>query len=258
MRAAGGGALLALLVPTVSSGAGGTVVPALAATSTPAGVVGAATAAPGVQVSEDGVHFGESVATPLFDELGRLVPGDRETVTLWVRNDGELPGLLRMSGVDAWASSPEFADNIAVSAGMSGGPADAPVALRSAAECALILRGPLLEPGESAPVLVTVAFVPSASARTGAGQRARLDFVVALRDPRDPATDTADCAFGTVVPGSLGPSGPVGGAHGRDGRVADTGAAVGGAAIASALALVAGFATLGVLAFRERRRKGTP
>jgi hypothetical protein len=258
MRAGRCAALLGFVVLAVSAGTAAPMTPA-AASAPPSDATDLGGDEPGVEVSDDGTHYGEEVTAPLFSGFGRLVPGDRETVTLWVRNGGEIAGVLRLSGTDAWSTSAEFASAIAISAiaisaGVGAGAADAPVALGSAAECALILRGPLLEPGETAPVLITVAFSPAVTGRTAAEDQAGLDFVVALRDPADPASETADCASGTVVPGVPdGPGGPGDGSGGRGGRVADTGAAVGGPLAAGALALLAGLATLGLLAARESR-----
>ncbi|SDZ09822.1 hypothetical protein SAMN05216554_2382 [Herbiconiux ginsengi] len=245
-------AVLAFVVFAVGAAAAAPTTPASASAGPDAGH----RHDPGIEVSDDGTHYGGAVTTPLFTGWGRFVPGDRETATLWVRNAGELGGVLRVSGTHAWASSAEFAAAIAISAAIDGGAADAPITLGSAAECALILRGPRLEPEETVAVRITVAFSPSVTGRAAADDQAGLDFVVALRDPADPASETADCASGTVVPGVPDrPDRPGDGSGGSGRRVADTGAAIDGPLAAGALALLTGLATLGILAVRESRRR---
>jgi hypothetical protein len=210
---------------------------------------------PGVEVSEDGTRYSDDVDTPLFGAFGRLVPGDRESVTLWVRNSGDLAGLLRVSGTDAWSTSAVFASAISITAVVPAGAGQvdaAPIALGAASHCALLLHGPLLEPGEIVPVRFTVGFTSAVTGRAGAGDRGGLDVVVALRDPSAPTSETADCASGTVLPGA--PGGGAGPGRGG-GQVADTGAAVVVPAAAAALAGLAGSATLALLALRDRRRR---
>ncbi|GAA2237425.1 hypothetical protein GCM10009851_23100 [Herbiconiux moechotypicola] len=196
----------------------------------------------GVEVSADGHTFTTSIDSPLFADLPVVVPGDSVSATLWVRNGGVQAGAVRFSASDGWSTSAAFADHLLVSASPSD-PVVAPgaeVPLGSVDECALLFAGPVLQPGESIPLLVTLAFAPTVGGRDGAGARAGLDFVAALRDPADPASPTADCSGGTVIPGI--PDSGDGGSVPRADAIAATGLVPIGAAMLGAIVLVAGIA----------------
>ncbi|MDO9396282.1 MAG: hypothetical protein Q7T71_07050, partial [Herbiconiux sp.] len=161
----------------------------------------ASAARPGIQVSADGLAFADEITRPLFSGLPVVVPGDRVVRTLWVRNGGSEAGVLRLSGTDAWSTDSAFARDLLVSADPDGsGPGDA-VALGEVGACALIVSGPVLQPGQTLPIEITVAFSIDTPARTGVQASAGLDFVAAHPDPADGAPAGADCSGGTVVPG---------------------------------------------------------
>lgn len=203
-----------------------------------------------VQVGTDGVHFGSTLDRPLFAGLPVLVPGDAVTVPLWVRNDGAQAGQVRLSGTDAWSTSAVFAEQLSLTAAEAGSTAPAVVPLARAAECALLVAGPVLEPGESRELVVTLAFSPETTGREAHDARAGVDVVVALRDPAEPASPTADCA-GTVVPAF--PSDPR--AASGSGRAGDAIAATGlPTVLLTMTAAVAVVVAVPLLVIARRRR----
>ncbi|MGA1838008.1 hypothetical protein VD659_13870 [Herbiconiux sp. 11R-BC] len=206
------------------------------------GVV-ASVPAEGIQVSLDGVDFRDPLSRPLFAGAPVVVPGDSMSASLWVRNAGASPATVRLSGTDAWSTSAELAAALLVSAGAPGARAAEALPLGAASGCALLLTGPVLEPGSSVALTVTVAFSPDARGREAQDARAGLDFVAALRDPADGAGPSADCAGGAVVPAF-----PGGGDEGlaapgiRSGAIASTGLPVALVTLVAAALLGAGIA----------------
>ncbi|GLK16843.1 hypothetical protein [Herbiconiux flava] len=232
-----------------------TVLVALGATALAAmGAPGAIAAGPaddgGVVVSVDGSRYDDAPAEPLFAAPPVIVPGDVVTETLWVRNDGAVPATLRIDATDARATVAAFADALRVSAAIP--PLDAgAVPFGDAADCAVLLRGPVLEPGERVAVAVSLSFSAATPDRVGHDARATLDFTASLRDEAAEAAGAGACGAGIAIPGL--PDGP---ASGPGGLLSDTGAApplaalLWGAALAVAGALLV---SLRIGAARSRR-----
>lgn len=242
------GAVLAVLASLPASGVG-------AATAAAASIA-ATSSDQGVEVSLNGVDFARALTDPLFADPPLIVPGDVVVATLWVRNATPYDGALRLSGTQAWASSPVLADALGVSARETGDAEASGIAFSAAADCALVFEGPVLAPGEQTSLQVALSFDPSTPGRDGADAQANLDFVVTLRDPTDSAaSDSADCAGGQVVPAF--PSGEPGASEG----IALTGQEVLPMVVFGAGFVVAGLLT--VLAYtrsnsRKRARRPRP
>ncbi|WP_157078966.1 hypothetical protein [Herbiconiux solani] len=261
MRGRGAGRLTAVLgsavvVGAVVAGAIGFGVLGVPATAT------AATPMPGgAEVSVDGFRFADGLDQPLFDHPPVIVPGDTISSTLWVKNAGETPAVLRLSGTDAWSSSPVFADRLLVSAGArdDGGEgtstvsvpiAAAPLPIGQAADCALLFAGPVLQPGATMALTVTVYFDPAASGLDAQDAVAGFDLVAGLRDPGESAGPAADCSGGSVLPVFPETAGPT---VGRAERMAATGLPAVLISMGAAVLLVAGFSALAGV----RLRRGT-
>ncbi|QJU53872.1 hypothetical protein SCB71_11710 [Herbiconiux sp. KACC 21604] len=239
-----------LLMATLVGAAGGT------------GAAAATTTESGVEVSSDGARFSRSLDLPLFQAAPTVVPGDSVTRTLWVRNSGELPGVLRLSVVDGWWTSAAFAEELLLSAepagvaAPAGGAELAPsstdaVPLARGAECAVLLSGGQLDPGETVALQISVTFAASATGRTGHDAEAGFDLVAGLRDPADPTAGSDDCAGGAVVPAL--PDRPSAGAGDP---IAATGLAAVALAMAGSVGVVAGAAALASV--RRRRTARSP
>ena len=205
----------------------------------------------GVQVSADGTVFVDTLSTALFREVPVLVPGDSVSAVLWVRNGGDQAGVLRLSGADAWSTSAVFAQALQVWADPESGLSGEAIGFVAAEDCALIASGPVLQPGETVPITISIGFSPATTGRDGHDARAGLDFVAALRDVADPAGSGADCSDGTVVPGL--PSDEA--TPARPGEIAGTGLASLMSGMLAAVAAVVGIALVASARGRRQRRR---
>jgi hypothetical protein len=204
----------------------------------------------GIVVSVDGDRYDDAPAEPLFAAPPVIVPGDVVTETLWVRNDSGVPATLRIDATDARATVAGFADALRVSAAIPPLDADA-VPFGDAADCAVLLRGPVLEPGELVAVAVSLSFSAATPDRVGHDARATLDFTASLRDEAAEAADAGSCGAGVAVPGL--PDGP---GAGPGGLLSDTGAVPPLAALLWGAALAVGgglVVALRIGAARSRR-----
>ena len=124
-------------------------------------VLGAAQAAEaddgGVVVSADGVTFSSTLPGGVF-RSAVLVPGARQTATLYVKNDSSVPAELfvTVAGIDA--SSPEFAGALTLSAASSALPAGPTIPLDGVAPCATLLIE-MLAPGEVTRLSLTLGML---------------------------------------------------------------------------------------------------
>lgn len=193
----------------------------------------------GLVVSVDGSRYDDAPAEPLFAAPPVIVPGDVVTETLWVRNDGDVPAALRIDATDARATVAAFADALRVSAAVPPLGADAgAVPFGDAADCAVLLRGPVLEPGELMAVAVSLSFSAATPDRVGHDARATLDFSASLRDEAAEAAGAGPCGEGVAIPGlPEGPGAGPGGVLSDTGAVPPLAALLWGAALAVAGAL---------------------
>jgi hypothetical protein len=103
-------------------------------------------------VSTDGVNFAPDSALPLFTSMGRVVPGDRSTEQVWLRNDSDVDAVLRVDLVDPSADDPALADAFSLSMAAPGGESSSPVTIAdgvSNGECTVLGGGIALAPGAS-------------------------------------------------------------------------------------------------------------
>ncbi|MBF4571611.1 hypothetical protein ITJ64_03695 [Herbiconiux sp. VKM Ac-1786] len=212
-----GAALVAAATALLAVAAAPVAAAGLPAAGAPSGLTGTAGGG-GIVVSVDGERYDDAPAEPLFAAPPVIVPGDVVTETLWVRNDGDVPATLRIDATDARATVPGFADALRVSAAISPLGAGA-VPFGDAADCAVLLRGPVLDPGERVAVAVSLSFSAATPDRVGHDARATLDFTASLRDEAAEAAGGASCGAGVAIPGL--PDGP---GAGPGGVLSDTGA----------------------------------
>lgn len=76
----------------------------------------AAASSPMLLVSTDGIHYTPQSTLPLFSEEWRLVPGDADVMSLWVKNGSASAGLLRIDLLDPSADDPTLAASVVISA----------------------------------------------------------------------------------------------------------------------------------------------
>lgn len=136
----------------------------------------AAAATENLLVSVDGSHYAAQNDLPLFPDALRVVPGDRETATVWVRNDSTAAARLWVELVEPTADDPVFASHVSLSAtpeGTSGVPVSFATGIANGA-CTVLSADRILQPGES--VAVTVAADVSATLTADDGALAHLGF----------------------------------------------------------------------------------
>ncbi|MEO7348930.1 MAG: hypothetical protein ABIW32_03585 [Terrimesophilobacter sp.] len=62
-----------------------------------------------IEFSSDGVNYSSSLASPLFQNIAQMVPGDSQTSTFWIRNAASSAGFLRLVLSDVTSSDPALA-----------------------------------------------------------------------------------------------------------------------------------------------------
>lgn len=197
---------------------------------------------PALAVSADGEHWGRSLPAPLFEQT-TVVPGDTLSARLWVRNDGDLPGPVRIGATDVRLSGPadeEFFDTLLVRMGTPGAPpAPAVPVRRLAQEPDLALVDQVLPVGTPLPVDISIEYSATAAAspRGDLATTAGFDVSIELLGAR------------TVVEG--GGAGRVLGDHRSRDRLPWTGADLDRPAAAAAI-LVGGGAAVWAAARRRR------
>jgi hypothetical protein len=160
-----------------------------------------AAATTGVELSNDGVTFGSTLATPLFDAMPAIVPMQHVATSFVVRNGSDVPAYLSIvlssRGWDEW----NYASNLTVGAATPGGVSHA-ATLTTDDRCAVILEGKLLQPGESAVIETTLGL----GDLTGAmGQQASAWMVLTVKltqaiSARTPRACTSGGSSVVVVP----------------------------------------------------------
>lgn len=195
----------------------------------------------GTVVSLDGVRWGTSLSDGLFDGLGRLVPGDSVTRTLWVRNAAPVDGLLRISLREAISSSAALGSALRISA--VDAPLDFRVAPGAVGECTQLLPDQILASGESVAVPITME-VMQLSGLDGQDATASITLLGVLSDPAAGAFAPTACPRnGALIGGGAGHS-----------DLASTGASTVPALLIMASALL-GAGLFLVLAIRRNKKR---
>jgi len=183
--------------------------------------VSSASAATGVgvvELSDDGITYSSSYPGSIFDDITALSPGDSQSDTIYVRNAGTAAGYLRITIRDVSYSDQAFANALTVSTGATGGTGGA-VAISAANPCAVTSEGIVLSPGQSIPVVATLA-LGNLNGTAGQGATASVSLRITLSDTSPGATPATSCdSVGTTVP--VTPTAPgtsnSGGANGSSG-----------------------------------------
>lgn len=195
----------------------------------------------GTVVSLDGVTWGTSLSAGLFDGLGRLVPGDSATRTLWVRNTAPVDGLLRISLRETVSSSTALGSALRISA--ANAPADFRVTPGAVGGCTQLLPDQLLASGESVAVPITMEVMPL-TGLDGQDATASITLLGVLSDPAAGALAPTACPSNGVT---------IGDGAGR-GDLASTGASTVPALLIMASALL-GAGLFLVMAIRRNKKR---
>lgn len=167
------------------------------------GTVSAA-AAPGIELSRDGVTYAAALPGGLFEDITITVPGDGQSTDFWVRNVGPVPAYLRVAITGVSVSDPVLADALVVNASTAAHPGTA-ASLSSALPCRVLTEGDLLAVGAAVHVTATME-LDDLMGLSGQGGTAGFSLQIALSDSTIPLPPTICSAGGAVVPVTGGDS----------------------------------------------------
>ena len=202
----------------------------------------AAAAADPLQVSTDGVTFTASDLLPVYPDALRLVPGDTESASVWVRNAGSSPARLRLELLSPQTSSDLLAANVTLAATPAG---DARQTVTVAAgiangACTVLGSARVLGVGETVRIDVTADMSASLTGTQAAQQSLGFALGATLFDAAAAAPQEvgAPCVALPDTPDEPGASGASGGSGG--GGAAGAGSAAGSGSAAGDLARTGG------------------
>lgn len=180
------------------------LVAALAAVLLLLGLAGPASA-DGIGLSNDGAHFGDGLAGPLFDPDVRWVPGDERTARFWVRNDAQQAGALRLTMTDDGVRSLLATGDVTVSARAAG----TGWTTVDSTGTRVLVDGTVVPPRGRRWVDVRVAFDP-ASGNESQGRLLDLGLEVSLTQSSAVLAPGAASATGDSDGAATGPAAPTG------------------------------------------------
>lgn len=198
--------------------------------------------------SFDGQNFTPGSDLPVFTDIGRVVPGDAETEQVWLRNNADGPGLLRIDLVNAQATDVDLARMTSLVFRDESGAELGEMTLEDAmasGQCAMVRNDLVVAAGETMRVDVALhvddelGSRPTDDGRDGALQSVGFQLRATLSDQSAGPVDAELCP---VVGDSASPAGDLPATGGQ----INVGIAIGAAAL-----VVAG---LFAVVFARRRR----
>jgi hypothetical protein len=129
-------------------------------------------------VSNDGSTWGDNLATPLFGDLGPLVPQDSRTSTFFLKNDSKQPARATLAVVDRGPAN-DFTDHLSFTYDVAGTTTPVPVAVAQKPKCKTYVTGPSIAPGGTQAVNVGVSF-DDVTGQTAMDETSTVDFVLTL------------------------------------------------------------------------------
>lgn len=172
-------------------------------------ILSAASASPALAADElglslDGVNWSSSISDPLFDPSFRWVPGDSETATFYVRNQGGSAGDLVVDVIGSQAGSLLDSGGLHITA--TGGEGDWVTVSESGTH--RLLTAPEIADGAVAPIDVKVSFDESSPNQTQL-LAAEMTFRITLSESVPGGSGTAGGSGtntdGSGLPGSGAP-----------------------------------------------------
>ncbi|KQO96668.1 hypothetical protein [Leifsonia sp. Leaf264] len=167
---------------------------ALAFIGIAASATSAASAAPAdaASFSRDGVTFTAQPHGALFAGIGAIVPGQRETARLWVRNDGTSALVIRVNATDVNVDDPDYAAALSLRATTTTQPSGARMSFATAESCFLLLGEQYLLPGETIPVTIRLA-MGDVSGSLAQDATASATLAVGMREAGAPWVEDGEC-----------------------------------------------------------------
>ncbi|MFT4294499.1 MAG: hypothetical protein QM582_03700 [Micropruina sp.] len=121
-------------------------------------------------VSRDGTHFTSGSTLPLFTRVGRVVPGDRNTERVWVKNNSTVDAVLRVDLIDPYTDDPALASAFSLRLAQSGRQESAPVTIETGIRngtCTVLGGGTVLRPGQDLRLELTAGVDPALDKQHG-------------------------------------------------------------------------------------------
>ncbi|NMD45746.1 MAG: hypothetical protein GYA85_03140, partial [Propionibacterium sp.] len=135
----------------------------------PLGGTAAPAAGNGLLVSTNGVDFTSDSTLPLFTRMGKVVPGDRSTRRIWLKNGSRVDAVLRVDLIDPSTDDAALASAFSLSVARRGAP-PAPVTIADGVRngaCTVLRGGIALAPGERVRLDLTAGVASALSGRRG-------------------------------------------------------------------------------------------
>ncbi|WP_433674491.1 hypothetical protein [Microbacterium gorillae] len=160
-----------------------------------------------LEISHDGVIFAVDADDVMFDEIERVVPGDRLTESLWARSTASTAGRLGIELTDVVADDRALAQAISIDLQVDGVLVGSVALGDATTTCVVIDDSTLIQPGDTARVdaKLTVSDHLGEESLPG-GQDGSVGFSVrvTLTDAAMPAAGPGPCrAVPTTEPGTL-------------------------------------------------------
>lgn len=157
--------------------------------------------ADGILVSTDGTHFASAMSSALFDPTGLVVPGAKQTASLYIRNVSTHPAVVALHATKLAFSTPELARLLELEAfpdrGVSG-----PVVRLSEGQCLPLVSNLSVPAGSTTHVNLNLMMSAGAQGSDGQNQHAHFDILISARDRTEPAIPATGCSAGVSLPGT--------------------------------------------------------
>jgi len=136
---------------------------------------------PEILVSSDGVRFGHSLETGLFDGFGTIVPGDSDSAVFWVKNPTSKDVSMRVSVRDFVPPSAAFAQVVSLSSWDSLSDASGQIGLSDVSDCSVVVQSRALAAEEIVEVKLSLEMLDVAD-KVAQGDSGALSFAVSMRE----------------------------------------------------------------------------
>ena len=153
-----------------------------------------------ILVSADGVTFAPTLGDDFFDGLGSIVPGDRLTTHLWVKNPSASIASLRLSARDLLIPSQAFAEAVTMTTLDTGTGRSSAASLADLAACGVIIHSTTIAPDSVLQLSMTFTMAESVDGLSAQSESADLKVVAAMREIAGGAFADTGCGDSDLVP----------------------------------------------------------
>ena len=153
-----------------------------------------------ILVSADGVTFAPTLGEHFFDGLGSIVPGDRLTTRIWVKNPSATIASLRLSARDLLIPSQAFAEAVTMTTLDTGTGRASAASLADLAACGVIIHSTTIAPDSVLQLSMTFTMAESVDGISAQSESADLKVVAAMREIEGGPFATTGCGDSDLVP----------------------------------------------------------